>query len=787
MITKYGDALKLNEKHFYVDAMLQEDSPKHYCFKSLHTAIAHSQSGTKEAPMIIYLAPNVYQMKGTKEDRGLYIHQDWVSLIGLSKNAEDVILADNRGHMVGAEGESGSSPAETLFITGTGFHAENLTIGNYCNIDLIYPMNPSKNQKKRSETITQAYCIGAENREKVLDYFYFKNVHFMSMLDTVALGNVQRIYYEKCYIQGTDDFMGGGMIHVMKDTTLRCFSGKPIYTAGSEGMAFINCTWEIEFLEPTTLNLSKHASTLYLIGCHFKDLTGNLKEIHWTTYPQNHIKCYEYQTTLDGVPYSISQGQEGIILSETQVKGYTVCNLLQGRKVWEPIGVEKSEVAPLPLNIKIDRSIEVHMDEEAKAQIKVSIYPNTASQKLEWRHELEHCLSVWQEEGYIKVKGRDFKSDRVVQFPLRVVAENSIYNECLVTLYPPLVEVPVFSRKPYLLENMQDTIKIDYELDLDCIEGRYEDKSIINWYRCDTKEGAGALLVATSKIGEVLKEYTLTSGDVGHYIMAEMIPKHERSRLGKNVRVYTNRRITFEDLRGVGIEKYAYKSDFHKFPTVRQPLLIPGTWTVDSYYSLHEKLVWEPAEGESWTYGEGVDGAFGEYGLLTTGRGARLLWTQEKGFNEMSVDVVLNTEKTAAQGFGSATGQYLEIYIKYDTATLSGYALRIERTMKYGFATDFTLYEYTNGAGVPISETISSTAFNSKCYIRLWTMGNYLYTEVESTHKQSKQQREAGLIELVALKAEIQPNNCGGMGILHTGTVSVGNRIQLVSLAIRYR
>lgn len=785
MITKYGD-IKLNEKHFYVDAMLQKEDPKSYCFKSLHAAIAHSQSGTKEAPMMIYLAPNVYQMKGTTEDRGLYIHQDWVSIIGLSENAEDVILADNRGHMVGAEGVSGSSPAETLFITGTGFHAENLTIGNYCNIDLIYPMNPSKNQKKRSETITQAYCIGAKSSEKILDYFYFKNVHFVSMLDTVALGNVQRVYYEKCYIQGTDDFIGGGMIHVMKDTTLRCFSGKPIYIAGSEGMAFINCTWEIEFSEPTTLNLSKHASTLYLIGCHFKDLKGNLKEVHWTTYPKNHIKCYEYQTTLDGVPYSISQGEEGIILSEEQVKGYTVCNLLKGREVWEPIGVE-SEITSFPLNIKIDRSVEVHMDEEAKAQIKVSIYPETASQKLEWTHELETSLSAWQEGEYIKIIGHDFKSDGVVQFPLRVVAENGIYNECMVTLYPPLAEAPLFARKPYLLENMQDTIKIDYELDLDYIEGRYEDKSIINWYRCRTKEEAGALLVATSKIGEVLKEYTLTSGDVGHYIMAEIVPKHERSQLGKRVKVYTNRRISFEDLRGVGIEKYSYESDFHKFPTVRQPLLIPGTWTVDSYYPLNEKLVWKPAEGESWTYGEGVDGAFGEYGLLTTGRGARLLWTQEKGFNEMSVHMEINVEKTAAQGFGSATGQYLEAYIKYDTATLSGYALRIERTMKYGFATDFTLYEYTNGVGVPISETISSTAFNSKCCIRLWTMENHLYGEVESTHKQSKQQREAGLIEFVSLKSEIQSNNYGGMGILHTGTVSVGNRMQLVSLAIRYQ
>lgn len=68
MITKYGDVLQLNETCFYVDAVLEKDDLKNYCFNSLHTAIAHSQSGTKKEPMIIYLAPSVYQMKNTKED-----------------------------------------------------------------------------------------------------------------------------------------------------------------------------------------------------------------------------------------------------------------------------------------------------------------------------------------------------------------------------------------------------------------------------------------------------------------------------------------------------------------------------------------------------------------------------------------------------------------------------------------------------------------------------------------------------------------------------------------------
>lgn len=57
---------------------------------------------------------------------------------------------------------------------------------------------------------------------------------------------------------------------------------------------------------------------------------------------------------------------------------------------------------------------------------------------------------------------------------------------------------------------------------------------------------------------------------------------------------------------------------------------------------------------------------------------------------------------------------------------------------------------------------------------------------MQSTHEQSKAQREAELAELVTLGAEIQSNSYGGMGILHTGTVSVGNRTQLVLIEIEY-
>lgn len=63
----------------------------------------------------------------------------------------------------------------------------------------------------------------------------------------------------------------------------------------------------------------------------------------------------------------------------------------------------------------------------------------------------------------------------------------------------------------------------------------------------------------------------------------------------------------------------------------------------------------------------------------------------------MAITLNVDASKTAGQGFGSATGQYLDLYIKFDTRTLTGYALRIIRTTKYSNAVDFILMKYENG------------------------------------------------------------------------------------------
>ncbi len=112
-------------------------------------------NGTEASPMILYIAPWVYWIDnpdnpeirvpkvGETTPFGLEISCEWLRFQGLSDDAQDVILACNRGQTIGAKGNF-----TMLNIKGEGLSAENITFGNYCNIDLIYPLNPKLNREK---------------------------------------------------------------------------------------------------------------------------------------------------------------------------------------------------------------------------------------------------------------------------------------------------------------------------------------------------------------------------------------------------------------------------------------------------------------------------------------------------------------------------------------------------------------------------------------------------------------------------------------------------------------
>ena len=138
-------------------------------------------------------------------------------------------------------------------------------------------------------------------------------------------------------------------------------------------------------------------------------------------------------------------------------------------------------------------------------------------------------------------------------------------------------------------------------------------------------------------------------------------------------------------------------------------------------------------------------------------------------YGDMEVNLYVDPTKLAGQGFGSATGQYMDVYIKFDTQTLTGYALRIIRTTKYSNAVDFFLVEYKDGKTTPLTSPVSSTCYRTGCSINLKVEGDVLSAHVE-TETPLAPIRSAELVSKVDLDARITPNSFGGVGVQHTGS-----------------
>jgi hypothetical protein len=168
-----------------------------------------------------------------------------------------------------------------------------------------------------------------------------------------------------------------------------------------------------------------------------------------------------------------------------------------------------------------------------------------------------------------------------------------------------------------------------------------------------------------------------------------------------------------------------------------------------------------------WEYKEGFNGAVG-MGLLQAQRGARIMYTPlERTYGNMSLVLDVDPTKTAGQGFGSATGQYMDVCLKFDTRTLTGYGLRIIRTTKHAKAVDFLLVRYDHGTITPLTEAVSSTCYRTGCSISLHFMDGRLTAHVETT---TPQPADSSLPHQVDLSVNVPATPDGGIHIQHTGS-----------------
>ena len=133
----------------------------------------------------------------------------------------------------------------------------------------------------------------------------------------------------------------------------------------------------------------------------------------------------------------------------------------------------------------------------------------------------------------------------------------------------------------------------------------------------------------------------------------------------------------------------------------------------------------------------------------------------------MSLTLNVDPTKSAGQGFGSATGQYMDVCLKFDTRSLTGYGLRIIRTVKHAKAVDFLLVEYKNGIVTPLTAPVSATCYRTGCTIALVYDNGQLTARVETT---TPKPADSTLPHVVSLSAAVAPNSFGGIHIQHTGS-----------------
>lgn len=711
-------AQRLDSLHLMVDAEASANTP--FTFRTFQEASTHLVDGTT-----MYIRPGVYWIddpddpevkvgKNGREPFGLEVRCQRLYLVGMGENPQDVVLASQRGQTQGAIGNF------TMFdFWCDSLTVENLTMGNYCNVDLVYPLNPQLNRPKRSDTITQAH-VGYVHGESLIA----KKVRFISRLNLNPLNGARHSYYEDCHFECTDDALNGNAIYRHCDFDL--YGQKPLWSTFGKGVLFLDCDFNV-MGENRKMYFCKQGGPVAVIDCRYHAKSGVIF-IDWAPYPQPWLRCYEQNFTLNGHPYQIGRPQNTIVLPDSvHFISHDVPHLDISRHEAEL----RTGESPLIL-----------------------VCSDSASVKWRVTDYREHYVTL------IPI-GRDSmqvvptnQSGKTVDFCVMASTPDGREAACHLTVHPRLLPAPTFLRKP-TLQLKKGVAWLSYDLDL---QDRY-DESEITWLRDDIPVS----VVTADPQAFSYPEYRLSDADNGHTLSALIVPRLHGSLAGDTLRVDAPKIIKRQ-------KKTVYlETDFHDFPCQWQPRVLPAYWTVDGYKPADTKdfpWTFDPKKS-MWEYKEGFNGAVG-MGLLQAQRGARLMYTPvQRTYNNMSLTLDVDPTKTAGQGFGSATGQYMDVCLKFDTKTLTGYGLRIIRTTKHAKAVDFYLVKYDNGQVTPLTEPVSSTCYRTGCTISLDCIGNRL-----TAHVTTKTPQPAGstLPHEVSLSADITPNTFGGIHIQHTGS-----------------
>jgi Pectinesterase len=768
---------------YLVDSSLTQDDPAAKKFKTLQAAYAAVPAGTPEKQTIIGIKPDVYLLHAEESaPASLTITKNYVTLLGLTDDRRKVVIADSRGNKEGA-----TNNGYVVIVNATGFTAMNLTVVNYCNLDYEYPGNPAKNLKMRSSVITQAVALQAQG-----DKHIYSHVAFLSRLDTMFI-QTTRSYFTNAYVEGTDDFLGGGQVSVFQDSEIYFPTGNGVMSAS--GITFINTVFKASrglefykgFRNPDTL-----------INCVLPVSTPK-SPVAWVVWKapvrQNVYSLTYHVNDAAGKPAVIADSIVGPPvftlsreLSDAEVKAFNPWNLLRAAPNgpaddWDPANVRTkyesqgsevfrmavtggsttSQMAALGPFISPAVSPTIRTG-AVGATIGVTVSPARAKETpITWSTP-SNLISLSSSTGSSIVITGNNKTNRAEYVPVKAMASNGFYVTVYVYVEPAFIAPPAFTKNPVIAPPVDGKVKVNYSLDL----GGREDQSLITWYQCADSQCAAPRKVAVSRGDLPLRSYTLTPGDAGKYLRVGIQPKHNISDPGAEVVATASRPIAAREIKSAVVSP-----NFRNFVEAENTAYENGMWTVIG--------TWTSSTADELVNGYGLRVSNPPGPAVPPGSGAgraanphsALLYQKDSPTGDMQVKVMMTPEKTAGQGFGIAGSpddgertQRADIFIKYDPRTKTGYSLRFWRTIQSAEKCMFQLYKIENGVGTPLNNQQELTGvFKPNTTITLTVTGSKITATGSNTVDG----------ETLKLEGTLVPNTFGGAGVYWSGSVPVGN------------
>ncbi len=768
----------LGEKAILLDNRFtdEEVAAHDYIFNDVTEAIAYASAGTEADPMVIYMAPGVYwthdpNSEGTTNAYTITKTCANMHWEGLTDDYRNVVIAFNYGHN---QGYSGGNP--TCFnIGGDGFNLRNLTVGGYCNIDLNFALNTDFSQPKRTTDVTQCQ-LGSYSGDKL----YAENVAFISRLNMMPFNNSKRALYVDCHLESTDDSLNGSAKAVYLNCEFEFYASKP--WGGSSGATLLNCDFDIVHInvgDNPSQYFTKMAGRVNAIDCRFHDSTNEQTyNIGWSDILSSTFRSYYSNVTYNGVQTDFSDGgknaDKGVdltgktalsaykIVKNNGATVYNVYNLLRGTDDWDPLGQKAVIVGagatdvPTTMSANTNKAtIETGKEDGDTATISFGI---TGPQNTNYKNNADITWSVKDaDKVYVELtKNVDgtctVKAINEQEETVKVVVEGTdvsgLKAAVELTVKPSILPIAAATAGT-ITQNENGTATVAYTIaDL----GTRADQSRIKWYIADDAEGTNQFQVAEGRGTTPLKTITLQKAWAGKYLIAVVESKHIRSNYGEPATFASSAVIAEAGIKDLN----TYHVELDSLVTANQAEFKAGFWTARSV-----------------AYGTGAKNGFLNYtGIYFTGAKtaySEIDYTPIAGeYGDMKATLKVAPGKTAGQGFGS-NNNFIEVRVKYDGATDTGYAVRIVRTS--GDSTKVQLVKLAGKdaeTGVRnvevLAESGNTSVYLTECTIEIWTANGKLNTKITTSAEQPGTAKDKEYLHSVELSADITASTAGGFG-----------------------